>query len=99
MAAKVRAYKLAEELGIDRADFVERAKTVGVELRSPMAAVDAEVADALREKLGGRSPARKNMEESRVERTGSPAVIRRPRRLAPEPEPAIARSFGSSLRL
>ena len=32
MAAKVRAYKLAEELGIDRAEIVEKAKAVGVEL-------------------------------------------------------------------
>ena len=30
--AKVRAYKIAEELGIDRAEFVEKARGLGIEL-------------------------------------------------------------------
>ena len=87
MAGKVRAYKLAEELGIDRSEFVERAKAVGFELRSPMAALDEGEANSLREKLGGRTEAHKNMEEARVQRSGGPAVIRRRKRVQPEPEP------------
>ena len=38
--AKIRAYKLAEELGIERNEFVEQAKTHGVELKSAMASID-----------------------------------------------------------
>ena len=87
MAVKIRAYKLAEELDIERGEFVEKAKAVGVELRSPMAALDPDVADLLREKLGGRRRERGNMEEARVERSGGPAVIRRRKRAAPEPPP------------
>ena len=56
--AKIRAYKLAEELGIERGEFVEKAKALGVELRSPMVGLEADVADQLREKLGGRAAAR-----------------------------------------
>ena len=50
--ANVRAYKIAEELGIDRAEFVEKARAIGVELKSAMASVDDEEAALLREKLG-----------------------------------------------
>ena len=50
--AKVRAYKLAAELGIDRNEFVERAATEGIELKSSMAALEPEQADLLRAKLG-----------------------------------------------
>ncbi len=34
LMAKIRAYKLAEELGMERAEFVEKAGAAGVELRS-----------------------------------------------------------------
>jgi hypothetical protein len=34
--AKIRAYKLAEELGMDRAEFVEKATAAGFELKSAM---------------------------------------------------------------
>ncbi len=37
--AKVRAYKIAEELGIERSEFVERAKEAGFELKNAMTAV------------------------------------------------------------
>ena len=53
--AKVRAYKIAEELGIERAEFVEKARAVGVELKSAMASVDDEEAALLREKLGAKA--------------------------------------------
>jgi translation initiation factor IF-2 len=83
--AKIRAYKIAEELGIDRNDFVEKAKSVGVEIASPMASVDEDVASELRLKLGGHVPG-SQVVERRVEAEGGAAVIRR-RRRAPAPTP------------
>nr|ADI21989.1 translation initiation factor 2 (IF-2) [uncultured myxobacterium HF0200_01L06] len=83
---KIRAYKLAEELGIDRNEFVEKAKEAGIELRSAMAALEPQEVEALREKLGG-ARASRSMEEQRVERKGSTAVIRRRRKAVAEPEP------------
>ena len=38
--AKIRAYKLAEELGIDRNELVEKAHGVGIELKGPMALLE-----------------------------------------------------------
>jgi len=85
----IRAYKIAEELGIERAEFVEKAKEAGIELTSPMAAVDEATAEDLRQKLGVTT--REAVVEARVERTGG-AVIRRRKRVeeipAPEPEAA-----------
>ena len=75
--AKIRAYKLAEELGLDRTEFVERAAEAGVELRSAMASIDAEVADELREKLGAPKPEKQVVTERRVQRRDGAAVIRR----------------------
>jgi len=83
--AKVRAYKLAEELGIERNEFVEKAKAFGVELKSAMASIDEEVARALREKFGG-GP-RQEVVEKTVESEGGRKVIRRRRRARVEPAP------------
>ena len=44
--SKIRAYKLAEELGMDRAEFVEKAAAAGVELRSAMASLEARIGDS-----------------------------------------------------
>jgi translation initiation factor IF-2 len=87
--AKIRAYKLAEELGIERGELVEKAAEVGIELKSPMAGLEPEQAQELREKLGG-VKARKDMVERRVEREGATTVIRRRKKAArvePPPEP------------
>ena len=73
--AKIRAYKLAEELGIDRADIVERAEAVGIALKNAMAALEPEQAEELRSKLGGGK--RKDVSETRVESKKGAAVIRR----------------------
>jgi len=87
--AKIRAYKIAEELGIERAEFVEKAAEAGVELKSPMSSLDEDVADLLRQKLG--VPAKKTeVVESRVEGSGGATIIRRKRKKAPEPEPEPA---------
>ena len=84
--AKIRAYRLAEELGIDRAEIVERAAAVGVELKNAMAALDEEQAADLRAKLGGIK--RKDVSETRVvSGKAGGAIIRRRKRVAPAPEP------------
>jgi len=85
--AKIRAYKLAEELGIDRNELVEKAHGVGIELKSPMAQLEDAEADQLRQKLGGALPKGGQMVEERVEHTSGSAVIRRRKRVSPEPEP------------
>jgi translation initiation factor IF-2 len=83
--ASVRAYKIAEELGIDRNEFVAKAKELGVDLRNAMAPLeDAQVA-FLREKLAVKKTGDK-ITEARVE-VGGGAVIRRRKRALPEPEP------------
>ncbi len=84
--AKIRAYKLAEELGIDRTEIVEKAASVGVTLRSPMASLEEEEAARLRQKLGSSAVRRKLVTEQRVERGAGTAVIRR-RKKPPPPEP------------
>jgi translation initiation factor IF-2 len=86
--AKIRAYKIAEELGIDRNELVERAKALGIDVPSPMASLEDDVAAALREKLGGLAPGAQVVER-RVEASGGAAVIRR-RKRAPEPAPVVA---------
>ncbi|HIL81333.1 MAG TPA: translation initiation factor IF-2 [Myxococcales bacterium] len=92
--AKIRAYKLAEELGIDRHDFVERAAAAGVELKSAMASLDEDQVADLRAKLGAQPEPTKQMVESRVQRKGGKTVLRRRKRAKveepePAPEPAV----------
>ena len=84
--AKIRAYKLADELGLDKSDLVEKAAALGVVLKSAMATVDEAHANLLRKKLGSKKR-NKLVIESRVEAKGG-AIIRRRKRAAPEPEPA-----------
>ncbi|HEB89274.1 MAG TPA: translation initiation factor IF-2 [Deltaproteobacteria bacterium] len=85
--AKIRAYKLAEELGIERSEIVERALQYGIELKSAMASLDEAEVELLREKIGGAARAKREMEERRLESKGGTTVVRRRRRKAPEPEP------------
>ena len=90
--AKIRAYKLAEELGIDRNEFVERAAAAGIPLKSAMASLDEVEVERLRKKLGGARPASDAVTERRVEGDTGSAVIRRRKKAAPEPvaEPIAA---------
>ena len=85
--AKIRAYKLAEELGIDRNEFVEQAAQHGVELKSAMASLDEAEVGLLREKLGGVTRVKRSMDEHRLESRGGKTVVRRRRRKEPEPQP------------
>ena len=90
----VRAYKIAEELGIERGEFVEKAKALGIELRNAMATLDEEQIALLREKL---SIKRANVvTEARVERKGGAAVIRRRKRTETEPEAAPVQAVGEA---
>jgi translation initiation factor IF-2 len=83
--AKIRAYKLAEELGIEKSEFVEKAEALGVVLKSAMATVAEEDAELLRKKLGVEK-SKKLVTESRVEAKGG-AIIRRRKRAVPQPPP------------
>ncbi|MBJ19739.1 MAG: translation initiation factor IF-2 [bacterium] len=85
--AKIRAYKLAEELGIERNEFVEQARTHGVELKSAMASLDEAAVELLREKIGGATRVTRPVDERRLEGKGGTTVVRRRRKKAPEPEP------------
>jgi translation initiation factor IF-2 len=90
--AKIRAYKIAEELGIDRNELVEKARTLGIDLKSPMASLEDSEVHLLREKFGAaKAPA--EVVEERVASGSGTAVIRRRKRVAvapPAPEPAPA---------
>jgi len=86
--SKIRAYKLAEELGMDRQEFVEKAAAAGIELRSAMAPVDDEDAEKLRKKLGA-PKSTSSVTEKRVE-GGSGAIIRRRKKKAAEEPPPPA---------
>jgi len=84
--AKIRAYKIAEELGIDRNELVEKARTFGIDLKSPMASLEDSEVLLLREKLGAaKAPA--EVVEERVASGSGTAVIRRRKRVAPPPPP------------
>src|SRR5262245_32342948 len=85
----IRAYKLAEELGIEKAEFVARATELGVVLKSAMASLEEEEAELLRRKLGRASARDQLVTEQRVEAGSGAAVIRRRKKAAPPPpEPA-----------
>src|SRR5262245_59781835 len=77
---KMRAYKLAEELKLERDEFMKKAAELGIQLRSHMAAIEEDQAEFLRSRLGGKAEARR--EEKRL---AGGMVIRR-RRLKDAPE-------------
>ncbi|MBK7947946.1 MAG: translation initiation factor IF-2 [Deltaproteobacteria bacterium] len=83
----IRAYKLAEELGIERNEFVEQARQYGVDLKSAMASLEDAEVELLREKLGGAAKTRGSVDEQRLEGKSGTTVVRRRKRKEPEPEP------------
>ncbi len=85
--AKIRAYKLAEELGIERNEFVEKARAYGVELKSAMASLDEAEVELLREKIGGATKSRTAVDERRLVGKLGTTLVRRRRKKEPEPEP------------
>ncbi len=82
--AKVRAYKIAEELGLDKQELLLKAAEIGIQLRSALVGVDEEQVETLRRRLGG-APTQPR-EEKRI----GTSVIRRRRKkeaaLHPTPE-------------
>jgi len=85
--ANIRAYKLAEELGIEKDDLVERAHGMGIELKSAMASLDDDQADKIREAVGVPRAKQRNVTERRVEGKAGTTVLRRRKKVAPDPEP------------
>jgi translation initiation factor IF-2 len=85
--AKIRAYTLAEELGIERSEFVEQARTHGIELKSAMASLEESEVEMLREKMGAGEKVVRSTEERRLEGKAGTTVVRRRRKKVPEPEP------------
>ncbi len=73
--SNVRAYKLAEELKLDREDFVKRARELGIEIRNAMSGLDDEQAEFLRRRLGQATA------ETHTEQRVGQQVIRRRRRI------------------
>jgi translation initiation factor IF-2 len=84
--SKIRAYKLAEELKLEREELIAKAAELGIEIRSPMSAVEDDVAEQLRARFG--ATARVVTQESRVGGT----VIRRRRKVEEAPVP-VAEEF------
>ena len=86
--ANIRAYKLAEELGIDRTEIVEKARAIGIELKSAMASLEDADAEKLRKKLGVSVP-RMDVTEERVESGGVVIRRRRKKKVEIEPQPEV----------
>ena len=85
--AKIRAYKLAEELGIERNEFVEQAATHGIELKNAMASLEDDQVELLRDKMGSGGKAARKVDERRLEGKAGTTVVRRRRKKEPEPVP------------
>ena len=85
--AKIRAYKLAEELGIERNEFVEQAGTHGIELKNAMASLTDDQVELLRDKMGSGGKSARKVDERRLEGKAGTTVVRRRRKKEPEPVP------------
>ncbi len=81
--AKVRAYKIAEELGIDKQELLAKAAEIGIQLRSALVGVDQEQAETLRRRLGG--VAAELREEKRI---GATVIRRRRKKEVTPPKPS-----------
>ena len=82
--AKLRAYKLAEELKLEPDDFLKKAKAIGIELRSKLSSLDDAQVEEVRRRLGVAVP------EGRVEKRVGETVIRRRKRADSPPEPEVS---------
>ncbi len=85
----IRAYKLAEELGIERTEFVAKATELGFPLKSAMASLEDDEAEQIRRKLGAASATPQLVTEKRVEAKSGAAVIRRRKKAPPPPPPPV----------
>ena len=81
--AKIRAYKLAEEFGLEREEFLQKAAELGIELRTAMVSLEDEQIDVLREKFGTKPKV-----ETEEKRVGTGIIRRRRKKAVPPAEPA-----------
>ena len=89
--AKLRAYKLAEELKLEPDDFLKKAKAIGIDLRSKMASVDDDQVEEIRRRLGV------VVTGQRVEKRVGKSVIRRRKKIeAPAAEVEAAPTDGDA---
>ncbi len=85
MVKGMRAYKLAEELGLSREDLIKTAAELGIEVRNPMATIDDDQANTIRRKLSAAAEV-----ETVQKRVGTGVIRRRKRKTEAEPEDAHA---------
>ena len=83
MVKGMRAYKLAEELGLSREDLIKTAAEIGIEIRNPMATIDEDQANTIRRKLSAAADV-----ETVQKRVGTDVIRRRKRKTEAEPEAA-----------
>ena len=83
MAKGMRAYKLAEELGLTREDLIKKAAEIGIEIRNPMATIDDDQASTIRRKFAAGSET-----ETVQKRVGSGVIRRRKRKTESEADEA-----------
>ncbi|MEX2209265.1 MAG: translation initiation factor IF-2 [Myxococcota bacterium] len=74
----MRAYKLAEELGLSREDLIKKAAEIGIEIRNPMATIEEDQANTIRRKLSAAA------EVETVQKRVGTGVIRRRKRKEPD---------------
>ena len=79
----MRAYKLAEELGLTREDLIKKAAEIGIEIRNPMATIDDDQAGTIRRKFAAGSET-----ETVQKRVGSGVIRRRKRKTESEADEA-----------
>jgi len=84
MVKGMRAYKLAEELGLSREDLIKSAAELGIEIRNPMATIDEDQANTIRRKLTAAAEV-----ETVQKRVGTDVIRRRKRKTEAEPEEAL----------
>jgi translation initiation factor IF-2 len=75
---KTRVYELAQKLGVDNKEIIARLKSIGIEVKNHMAAIDEETAEKI---SGAVEPNEVSQEEVRVK----PTLIRRRPKVVEEP--------------
>ena len=95
MASGMRAYKLAEELGLSREDLIKKAAEIGIEIRNPMTSLDEEQTNTIRRKLTVGAEV-----ETVQKRVGTGVIRRRKRKAETETdEAAVAEGDGEPAQL
>ena len=95
MASGMRAYKLAEELGLSREDLIKKAAEIGIEIRNPMTSLDEEQTNTIRRKLTAGAEV-----ETVQKRVGTGVIRRRKRKAETETdEAAVAEGDGEPAQL